>query len=105
MNNVKSMAEDGIDAYIPEAKHGMPDKKTGVPKPEFHESRFIYNREKDIFMCPEKKEMHYLRNQKTVKGLKYRIYATAEYIKVDFILCAIEFIDKLFCNVFPSASI
>ena len=29
-------------------------------------------------MCLEMKEMHYLRNQKTVKDLKYRIYATAE---------------------------
>ena len=77
MGNVKSMAEDGIDAYIPEAKDGMPNKKTGMPKPEFHESRFVYNSEKDIYMCPERKEMHYLRNQKTVKGLKYRVYATA----------------------------
>ncbi len=71
MNNVKSMADDGIDAYIPEAKHGMPDKKTGIPKPEFHESKFVNNSGKDIFMCPEKNEMHYLRNQKTVKGVKY----------------------------------
>lgn len=56
MGNVKSMAEDGIDAYIPEAKHGMPDKKTGMLKPECHESRFVYNSEKDIYMFPEKKE-------------------------------------------------
>ena len=77
LDNVKSVADNGIDAYIPEAKHGMPDKKTGIPKPEFHESRFIYNSEKDICICPEKNEMHYLRNQKTVRGVKYRIYTTA----------------------------
>ena len=33
MNNVKSMADDDIDAYIPEAKHGMPDKKREYRNP------------------------------------------------------------------------
>ncbi|MDA8131427.1 MAG: hypothetical protein M0011_07995 [Elusimicrobia bacterium] len=28
----------------------MPDKKTGIPKPEFHESKFTYNSEKDIYI-------------------------------------------------------
>ena len=55
----------------------MPNKKTGMPKPEFHESRFVYNSEKDTYMCSEKKEMHYFRDQKTVKGLKYIVYVTA----------------------------
>ena len=77
MNNVKSMGDDGIDAHIPEARHGMPDRKTRIPKPEFHESKFLYNSWKDIYMCPKNKEMHYLRNQKTVKGLICRIYASA----------------------------
>lgn len=67
MNNIKSMADDSIDAYIPEARHGMPDKTTGIPKPEFHESRFLYNSGKDIYICQENKEMHSLRNQNTGK--------------------------------------
>ena len=76
MGNVKSMAEDGIDAYVPEERHGMPDKKTGMLKPECHESRFAYNSEKDFYMCPEKKKMHYLMSLETMKGLKYRVCAT-----------------------------
>ena len=76
MDNVKTLSDQKVDAYIPEAKHGMPNKKTGIPKPEFHESKFTYNSERDIYMCPEKNEMHYLRNQKTMRGVKYRIYST-----------------------------
>ncbi|MDA8054895.1 MAG: IS1182 family transposase [Thermoplasmatales archaeon] len=76
MENVKALSDQNVDAYIPEARHGMPDKKTGMPKPEFHESRFTYNSEKDLYVCPEKNEMHYLRNQKTVKGKTFRIYST-----------------------------
>lgn len=41
MGNLKSMTVEGIDAYIPEAKHGMLDKKTGIPKPGFLEFGFL----------------------------------------------------------------
>ncbi|MEM4089847.1 MAG: hypothetical protein QXQ46_03715 [Thermoplasmatales archaeon] len=77
MENVKALSDQNVDAYIPEAKHGMPNKKTGILKPEFHKSKFTYNSEKDFYICPERNEMHYLRNQKTVRGMKFRIYATA----------------------------
>ncbi len=82
MENVKSLSGSGIDAYIPEAKHGMPGKKTGIPKPEFHESKFSYDGEKDLYICPTGKEMRYLRNQKTMRGMKFWIYATNAYCPV-----------------------
>ena len=51
--NIKELHDKGIKAFIPEPKHGMPHKKTGVPAPEFHESRFRYNKEDDTYTCPQ----------------------------------------------------
>lgn len=52
MENVRSLHGSGIDAYIPEQKFGMPKKESGIPAPRFHESRFVYDRETDVYKCP-----------------------------------------------------
>ena len=44
------MVDDGIDAYIPEAKYGILDKKTGIPKPEFMNPD-SYTTEARISLC------------------------------------------------------
>ena len=74
--NVKGLSDGGITGYIPEARHGMPDKKTGIPAPEFHESKFLYDKENDTYRCPQGETMAYLRNQKTIMGTVFRIYST-----------------------------
>lgn len=56
-DNIKSLHDNGIDAFISEPKHGMPGKN-GIPAPEFHESRFRYSRETDTYTCPQGNEMH-----------------------------------------------
>ena len=73
-DNIKALHDDGINAFIPEPKHGMP-KKSGIPAPKFHESKFKYSIKNDTYVCPQGNGMHFFRKLK--RGDKtYMIYAT-----------------------------
>ncbi|MHB1440801.1 MAG: IS1182 family transposase [Cuniculiplasma sp.] len=73
--NIKELHDKGIKAFIPEPKHGMPHKKTGVPAPEFHESRFRYNKEDDTYTCPQGNIMHFMSKRRNEKKL-FLVYGT-----------------------------
>ena len=73
-DNIKTLNDEGIDAYISEPKHGI-SGKNGIPAPEFHESKFRYSSENDTYTCPQGNEMHFFR--KLNKGDKtYTVYTT-----------------------------
>ena len=73
-DNIKTLHDEGTDAYISEPKHGMPGK-SGIPAPEFHESKFTYNIKNDAYACPQGNEMHFFR--KLNSGNKtYNVYST-----------------------------
>ncbi len=73
-DNIKTLSDEKIDAFISEPKHGISGKK-GIPAPEFHESKFTYNVKNDTYMCPQGNEMHFFGKLK--RGDKtYAVYTT-----------------------------
>ncbi len=73
--NIKTLHDKGIDAFISEPKHGMPGK-SGIPAPGFHEAKFMYNVENDTYVCPQGNEMHFSEKLKNHGNKTYRIYTT-----------------------------
>jgi transposase len=73
--NIKSLHDKGIDAFISEPKHGMPGK-SGIPAPGFHEAKFMYNVENDTYVCPQGNEMHLAKKWKNKKKQLFGIYRT-----------------------------
>lgn len=55
--NLRALEERGIIPYIPSPK--FPNKAGGIDKEEF-----LYDKEKDLFICPGNKELHYAGKQK-----------------------------------------
>ncbi len=78
LTNVLNLHREGMDAYIPAYERGSPFRKKGVGVGEYASSRFIYDRERDVYVCPQGSEMHYRFN--VPNGLKnkvwYRVYST-----------------------------
>jgi transposase len=53
---IKECVEEGIIPYIPEPKSGV-SKRTGIPGPEFSREEFKYDKGKDVYLCPQGKEL------------------------------------------------
>ena len=77
MENVRSLHGSGIDAYIPEQKFGMPKKESGIPAPRFHESRFVYDRETDVYKCPAGNTLKKSPGLIKLNGKPYHTYFTS----------------------------
>lgn len=72
---IKECVENGVTPYIPE-----PERKTPlgeVPQPEFYESKFIYDREEDKYICPFDSELTFRRDS-TQNGKAMKIYQGQE---------------------------
>ncbi len=76
LENVKDLNDRKISAFIPEQKHGVPDGKSGIPAPEFHESKFTFNPGNSTYTCPQGNVMHNTGNRTNAKKQVFRIYAT-----------------------------
>ncbi len=80
LTNVLNLYKEGMNANIPEYERGSPFRKKGVGGDEYASSNFIYDRERDLYICLQGNEMHYRFN--VPNGLKnkvwYRIYSTDE---------------------------
>lgn len=78
LTNLLNLYEEGMDAYIPTYERGSPFRKKGVGGDEYASSKFIYDKERDVYICPQGNEMHYRFN--VPNGLKnkvwYRVYTT-----------------------------
>ena len=55
---IKECIDNGIKPYVPELKHAV-SKKIDKPRPEFYKDKFRYNKEKDVYICPEGRELRY----------------------------------------------
>jgi transposase len=61
---------NGITCIVAKKPAGGPRKAEG-----FNREDFIYDRKKDVYICPGKKELFYTRDEKHVSGREYRVYA------------------------------
>lgn len=67
---IKECVENGIIPYIPEK---TPAHRSDIPRPPYYENKFRYDREKDIYICPEGSELIF-RRESEVQEKVMRIY-------------------------------
>jgi len=67
-SEIKKCIDDGMTVYIKKAKANNKTKDN-----EFRKEKFIYNAEKDVYICPADKEMPFFENT-SKNGMKYRRY-------------------------------
>jgi transposase len=60
----------GVRCLVAKPKHGGPKKAEG-----FNHEDFVYDREKDQYICPKGNRMRYTGNKKHISGREYRAYA------------------------------
>jgi transposase len=76
MAQIKDCIESGITPYLPSAK--LDGSKTGghVPDPlAFGKDKFVYEKERDVYVCPAGKEMSFFRSYEA-RGEVRRVYMT-----------------------------
>src|SRR5271157_2406990 len=59
-NDVKDCENDGITVFMPVPSFN-PTKSTGVPEPEFCSDKFVYDAEREVYVCPGGAELGLLR--------------------------------------------
>ena len=67
MEGLKKLEEERpyIDAYIPDVKYqAKQDGKAIDEDSPFHKKHFVYNSEKDIYLCPDHKELYFSHRKK-----------------------------------------
>lgn len=80
MERLKELeSKEYIDAYIPDAKYQgkQRGKKTGEDSP-FHKKHFLYNREKNVYICPNDKELTFKRRRREKSGAMCSVYQCCE---------------------------
>ncbi len=65
---IKNCVDAGIGVYIKKGKSNNQTKENGYRK-----DKFIYDSERDVYICPEGNELHFLENT-SKNGLRYRRY-------------------------------
>jgi len=73
---IKECVDDGIIPYIPEPRSTV-SKKIDVPRPEFYKDKFKYDKERDVYICPEGFELE-KRSITTQHNKKMRRYMSEE---------------------------
>ncbi len=75
LDNLRKLDCKHVEFYISEERRGNPSRKVGVPTSDYHQSLFRYDKENDLYICPEGKELHFWRNFNK-KGTNFGIYKT-----------------------------
>ena len=70
--DIVACEESGITCIVAKKPVGGSKKAEG-----FNREDFIYDREKDVYICPCKKELKYMRDKKPVSGRDHRVYSNA----------------------------
>lgn len=63
--NLAYLKEESVDAYI------CPEQETGP----YHKSKFRYDKERDLYVCPNGRELGYIGNNVKEGGKRVRLYA------------------------------
>lgn len=69
---IKKCCDNQFRVYIKKAKANNKTKEN-----EFRKEKFIYNAEKDVYICPNNKELRFFENT-SKNGLKYRKYKCSD---------------------------
>ena len=66
MENLKELeSKQNIDAYIPDPKYQTAQNGKTTPEDSpFYKDRFIYNPRKDVYLCPNHKELYFSHRKK-----------------------------------------
>ena len=77
MESLKKLEEKPyIDAYIPDVRYqAKQDGKTIDEDSPFHKKHFSYNPDKNVYICPNQKELTYRRRNIDAAGRRYSVYA------------------------------
>ena len=70
--NIKAMEEREIDAYIPDREYQA--QQRGKTTNDFHKEHFIYNENRDCYICPEGETLPFSHFQKRKNKKPLRIY-------------------------------
>lgn len=76
MGNLNKLEQKpNIDAYIPDAKYQAKqrNKRTDEDSP-FHKNNFRYQSDKDIYLCPNNRKLHFIGKGTNDKGNKFSAY-------------------------------
>ena len=65
---------NGVTVFMPIPSVLSPYKSVGVPEPEFYSDQFVYNVERDVYVCPAGNEMPFWKHGGRGKGLEGRLY-------------------------------
>src|SRR5208283_3324815 len=65
---------NGIIVFMPIPSVLSPYKSVGVPEPEFYSDQFVYDVERDVYVCPAGNEMPFWKRGGRGKGLEGRLY-------------------------------
>ena len=76
-SELKKCEENGITAYVAIPEETMPNKKLGVPAPEFYSQRFAYDPLRDVYVCPANQVMGFWKGRWKNRGRLYRTAACA----------------------------
>jgi len=68
--DIAACEASGVTCLVAKPKPGGVKKEEGFTRRDF-----VYNREKDCYICPGKQELRYMRNQKHSDGANCRVYA------------------------------
>jgi hypothetical protein len=74
---LKECEENGITTYVPIPEETMPNKKLGIPAPEFYTGKFAYDPVRDIYICPADQVMTFWKLSSDGRGKnRGRLYRT-----------------------------
>jgi len=73
---IKECVDKGIIPYIPEPESAI-SRGTEIPRPGFYRDKFKYDKAKDIYLCPEGKELEF-QHAARHHGKKMRFYKNRE---------------------------
>ena len=74
-SELKECEENGITTYVAIPAETMPNKRLGVPEPEFYSQRFLYDPLTDVYVCPANQEMRFWKGRWKNRGRLYRTEA------------------------------
>ena len=77
-SELEECEENGITTYVSIPDETMPNKKLGVPEPEFYSQRFLYDPVRDAYVCPANQALTFWKGRwKNRGGRLYRTEACA----------------------------